>query len=88
MSDLIIHEPLAAQIREAAAQNDQTPEEMLTDLLQQLKRERRAKQFETIMRPFGEEVERRGISEDELDARVEEIRQQLFETDYDDEPTT
>lgn len=88
MSDLIIHEPLAAQIREAAAQNDQTPEEMLIDLLQQLKRERRAKQFEAIMRPFGEEVERRGISEDELDARVEEIRQQLFETDYDDQSTT
>jgi len=43
------------------------------------KREVRNKRFEEIVRPFGEELERQGITEEELDAKVEQVRQRLFE---------
>lgn len=77
MSDLIISEPLAAQIREAAAKTEQTPEEMLTVLLAQWERQRRAKEFERMMRPFGEELEKLGWTEEDADAHVERVRQRL-----------
>lgn len=46
---------------------------------QEQEKQARSKRFEEIVRPFGEELERQGITEEELDAKVEQVRQRLFE---------
>jgi prevent-host-death family protein len=42
----------------------------------------RRKQFEGIARQFGEELERRGISEDDLESVAEDVRRELYNETY------
>jgi phytoene/squalene synthetase len=57
-------------------------EQLLEAWEQQQARESRLKEFERIARQFGEELERQGISEEDLDARVDAVRQRLLEENY------
>lgn len=82
MSDMIIHEPLASQLREAAAKSNTAPEALVAELLQNWERQRRLEEFERIVRPFGEEVEKLGWSEADLEAHIEAVRQRLHEEYY------
>ncbi|MBX3065919.1 MAG: type II toxin-antitoxin system Phd/YefM family antitoxin [Anaerolineae bacterium] len=41
-------------------------------------------QFADMLRPFGEEIQRRGISEEDLDQMVEAARQKRFEATHGD----
>ena len=45
-------------------------------------REERLKRFQENARAIGKEFEKRGITEEEMEAELEEIRQQLFEERY------
>lgn len=49
-------------------------------------RAEKSRQFYDLVRPFGEEIARQGISEEELDARVEAARQKLYEETYGRKP--
>lgn len=55
--------------------------EELVEIQQQQEQDRqeRLKRFENAARSLGEEIEKTGMTEEELMAKVEEIRQRLFE---------
>jgi PHD/YefM family antitoxin component YafN of YafNO toxin-antitoxin module len=46
-------------------------------------RQRRLKQFREATRAIGEEIEQSGLSEDELMAHVEKVRQRMHDQGYD-----
>ena len=48
----------------------------------QLLRYKRLAMFDRLSREFGEEVERRGLSEDELMAELEETKREVFREKY------
>ena len=49
-------------------------------------KQRRLKQFEEAARAIGREVERRGLSEEDVDAIVENVRQKRYEEKYGNKP--
>jgi prevent-host-death family protein len=49
---------------------------------EEVMRNRRAEEFKRLAREIGEEVERLGLTEEGLEAKVEEVRQHLFEEGY------
>ena len=49
-------------------------------------KEKRVKQFQEAVRSIGEEIEQQGLTEEELDAKVEEVRQRLYEEHYGQQP--
>ncbi len=50
-------------------------------------RQRRLKQFREATRAIGEEIEQSGLSEDELMAHVEKVRQRMHDQGYDNSTT-
>jgi prevent-host-death family protein len=49
-------------------------------------KQERLKKFERAARAIGEEAERQGLTEEDLDAMVEETRQRLYEDNYGKKP--
>jgi prevent-host-death family protein len=49
-------------------------------------RENRRREFHELVRPFGEEVERQGLTEEDIDRIVEETRQRLYEEKHGRKP--
>lgn len=82
MSDMIIHEPLASQLREAAAKSNTAPEALVAELLQNWERQHRLEEFRKNARLIGEDIEKLGWSEADLEAHIEAVRQRLHEEDY------
>lgn len=50
------------------------------------RREQRLKRFEELARQIGEEIETQNLSEEELDARIEAVRQHLYQGRHGDRP--
>jgi prevent-host-death family protein len=58
-------------------------EELLRDREElRVERERRMKRFEKLAREAGEEIQERGLSEEDVDALVEQTRQDLYDNNY------
>jgi len=49
-------------------------------------KQRRLQRFETAARAIGKEIEKNGMTEEDMDALVEETRQRLFEEKYGQRP--
>jgi len=49
------------------------------------RREERLKQFKKSARAIGEEIEHQDLTEEQVDAQVEEVRQQLHQERYGDD---
>ena len=54
---------------------------------QEQDKQRRLKQFREAARAIGEEVEKSGLSEEEIMARLEETKRQVYQEYYGDKPT-
>lgn len=82
MSDMIIHEPLASRLREAAAKGNTAPEVLVAELLENWERQRRLEEFRKNARLIGEDIEQLGWSEADMEAHIEAVREHLNQQGY------
>lgn len=57
------------------------------DFMRERSRQSRLKEFREATRAMGEEAEQLGLTEEDVEAKVEEIRQRLYEEHHGNRPT-
>ncbi len=83
---LVLSEPVERRLAERAAKDGKSVEALATELIERAVAPEREKTFAEIMAPFRQSFAESGTTEEELDALIEEAREEVWQEKHGAKP--